>query len=300
MVNFMTLEILRATEDASINIVESQSEGGFIESRFVQRHADTVILYLSSANGCNLSCRMCHLTQTGQTLTTHVTVDGYLTQAENLFSLMVDENKLKDVTTVHYNFMARGDALNNPFFLTDTADIIQGLDNLSWLHNLKSKFKISTIFPRNIAFEDDMKHFKSWVEDTLSLHPELEFYYSLYSLKHSFRKRWLPKAMSPDLVGEVFQGTVDKLILHHALIDQENADFENILDINNWLLQHDIKTRFNIVRYNPYDSTCGREADDATTELYRQKMEALSNITLSSIVSRVGNSVKASCGTFVE
>lgn len=295
----MLKTILRSTEDRSINIVEPTDDGGAIEARFVQRTDDTIIVYLSSATGCDRACRFCHLTQTHQTMMDHVDVKGYWNQAQSILDLARAEGKLEGVKIVHFNFMARGDALLNPHFVLSTSDVILGLARLAARFRLEPKFKISTIFPSSDIFGINTVFLKPWVEETLALHPEIEFYYSLYSLDMKFRKRWIPKAMDPNDIGDCFTGTVGKLRLHHALIEGENTSFYGIARIGQWLSDFNIHTRFNVVRYNPFSEASGKEPCEAFIETYRQIVEKLSNVMSSHIISRVGTDVKASCGTFV-
>jgi 23S rRNA (adenine2503-C2)-methyltransferase len=292
----MESSILRSTEDRSINIVNPTDDGGAIEARFVQRTEDTIVVYLSSMSGCNLSCRFCHLTQTGQTMMTPVTVDGYRKQAGAIFDILQAEKKLEGVKIVHFNFMARGDALSNPHFIENTADVITALrDKADW-YGLAPKFKISTIFPKS-DYSDAF--LQKWVATTLTLHPDIEFYYSLYALNNEFRKRWIPKAMDPEVVGAMFRGTVKRLRLHHALIEGENTSVKNLVAIGQWMERHDIHGHFNIVRYNPFSKACGSEASDETIEFWRRGMEKLDRVVSSRVITKVGEDIAASCGMFI-
>ncbi len=59
--------------------------------------------------------------------------------------------------------------------------------------NLETKFNISTIGPQeieNIEFSDILK---DYTED-------LMIYYSLYSVKEDFRKKWIPKSLPVDVM----------------------------------------------------------------------------------------------------
>jgi adenine C2-methylase RlmN of 23S rRNA A2503 and tRNA A37 len=299
----MDHQILRSEEDRSINVVHPTEDGGAIETRFVQRTDDTVIIYLSSASGCDRACRFCHLTQTGQTMMTHVDVEGYLNQAAELLAKVSFEGKLAGVKIVHFNFMARGDAMLNPHFIHETKRVIDGLVGIASFFHFLPKFKISTIFPESNYFkiddDEDINELDDWVRQTIALHPEIEFYYSLYSLDPEFRKRWIPKAIHPDKVGYAFRHTVGRLRLHHALIKDVNTSVSNMVSIGQWLDDFEIHGRFNIVRYNPFSEKCGEEASMETIHYWQQTMERLSNVMGSYIISKVGMDVKASCGMFV-
>lgn len=293
-------EILRSQLDRSINVVDYTADGGAIESRFVQRLEDTIIIYLSSSTGCDKACRFCHLTQMRQTMMTHVTIKQYLDQAKNLLELLLDENKLDGVKIVHFNFMARGDAMANPHFVGEIGFLIKELDLLAIDYRLEAKFKISTIFPQTELFGPDHQDLKRWARQTIRLHPEIEFYYSLYSLQTRFRRKWIPKAIFPDTIGEIFSGVDRGFRLHHALIAHENDSLEDGDRILSWLDKHDITCRLNIVRYNPFGKSCGKEPTEDRIELYRAYMNASPRIVSADVVTRVGRDVAASCGTFIQ
>lgn len=293
-------QILRSTEDRSINFVTPAVDGGKIEARFVQRLDDTIIVYLSSMTGCNLACRFCHLTQTRQTTMTPVTVEGYLSQAQDVLSLAALEGRLNGVSIVHFNFMARGDALSNIYFLRQTELLFYRLNVLAKIYKLEAKFKISSIFPVSLFESYKVTELKDWVDSVCSLPYDVEFYYSLYSLDPGFRKRWIPKGLDPDVVGSLFRGYDHSFRLHYALIDKANCSIAETNAVKNWLTKHNIQCRLNIVRYNPYSEACGQEPSFGDMNTYKEFMKLSSNIIDVHVISRVGSDVAASCGTFIE
>lgn len=231
---------------------------------------------------------------------THVTAQQYFDQANNLFELLRAEEKLQGVKIVHFNFMARGDAMTNPHFVTHIDILVRGLDRLAQDHHLEAKFKISTIFPRSNLFGDHSRDLGKWVKRALDLHPGIEFYYSLYSLDKWFRKKWIPKATDPDLIGEIFRGRDSGFRLHHALIEHENDSIDDMDHILAWLEEHKITCRINIVRYNPHNPSCGREPREEYIEVYKKYMEQNPHVSGVNVVSRVGFDVAASCGMFIQ
>ena len=295
----MGREILR-DPDGSINVVEKQSDGGFIESRYVRRTQDTVILYVSSATGCALACRFCHLTQTKQTMSTYVDHIGYTEQISFLLSLLTDENKIGPATFVHINFMARGDALDNPILVSDCDAIFQSIRGVCQIYGLTPKFKLSTIFPKTMALTRSEYELKEWVKERLEQNSDLEFYYSFYSTDPAFRKRWIPKGIDIDLVGRLFEGTTNRVRIHHALIAEQNDNHWDAISIKHWLARHDIRAGVNIVRYNPFSSACGEEAPQSFIDEYCDFLNMSPLITSIQVVSKIGFSVKASCGMFVK
>ena len=296
-------EILRSNIDRSINMILTHSNGGIVETRSVQRTDDTLIIYLSSDIGCNLSCRMCHLTQTGQTKSSILTIEDFQDQALSIFNLLKEENKLGDVKVVHFNFMARGDFLLNHNALIYFEHLYIVLTKIadSFIQGVSVQYKLSSIFPKeSCLFNRNREDRKIWIRDRiLDLDESIEFYYSLYSLKPDFRKRWLPKAADPETIGELFSGLDHGLRIHHALIAGQNDTEEDIALIHDWLERHDLHVKMNIVRYNPFDEKAGVESSDDKIQTYVQQMQLSHRVDLIQIIPRVGTDCAASCGVFV-
>ena len=116
----MTSIKLVSEEDSSINYVVPCSDGGYFESRFVQRSSDYFIIYLSSHSGCNQACRMCHLTQTKQTMMTPATLDDYVQQAKQVLNnVSFAYHRAVGLTKIKFSFMARGEPLLNPTIINN-------------------------------------------------------------------------------------------------------------------------------------------------------------------------------------
>lgn len=290
------IHCLESAQDASVNFVCDASDGGFWESRYVQRVSDYFIVYLSSHSGCNKSCRFCHLTATGQTTMQPSTVANYIEQAKPVFahyeSLVASGHERASV--VHFNFMARGEPLANPEFIAHSQAIFDALSSMAEVHGLSVKFLVSSIIPSD--FEADLA--------TVLAEPRAVLFYSLYSTLPSFRRRWLPKAMSPDRAGELIaeyqSSTGREIALHWAFIENENTSSESIEGIMEWVEAYNIRAKFNLVRYNPFSPRLGDEPTEAALRLLFERVSgAMTNQSGSRIVPRVGFDVKASCGMFV-
>lgn len=128
---------------------------------------------------------------------------------------------------------------------------------------------------------------------------DVEIYYSLYSLKESFRKKWIPKALSPQDVGGILKGTHEGLRLHHALIAGQNDSDEDIDLIHQWLEEFDLKVMVNIVRYNPANDHCGEESRDEVRSHYIERLRQSDRVLLVQEIPFAGRDVYASCGMFV-
>jgi adenine C2-methylase RlmN of 23S rRNA A2503 and tRNA A37 len=107
-------EVIKSELDKSINFTQKSSVG-FIEARYVRREEDYFITYLSSMTGCPKSCKFCHLTASNQKSFDFVTIPEFMQQAN---VVMNHYNSVKEIhgtaKVVHYNWMARGEALANP------------------------------------------------------------------------------------------------------------------------------------------------------------------------------------------
>lgn len=289
------IKILKSSEDASVNFVIHANDGGFFEARFVQRKPDYFIVYLSSHTGCNQTCRFCHLTATGQTTMTPASIEDFKTQAKLVLDYYTD-NVVQSATTVHFNFMARGEPLLNDTVVLYHKILFNTLANLAEPMGLSVKFKISTIMP--VGF-DGNKLVQIFDDERVML------YYSLYSADPAFRKKWLPNAMDVDVALtyiNIFQEITERdIAVHGAFIEGQNDSIEHAHTLTSTLNSYRIKYKLNIVRYNPHDQRYGVESPE-------QRIQDIFNIitvnkiptaSTSKIVPRVGFDVKASCGMFV-
>lgn len=305
----MKEQILVDSQDSSVNLISPVIAGDRFETRAVFRDS-TCIIYLSSATGCNLSCRFCWLTQTNQTSMNYATVDDYLNKTKEILDYLSLSKSLEGIDTLHFNFMARGDVLSNHYFTEQFPDIFKNLTKLAqrYIPRIKPKFKLSTIFPNDIQFDHDYEFdtydVRTWIVDRIlnyaSDHQyDVEFYYSLYSLRSEFRKKWIPKAIDPEWIGQAFSGRDSGLRLHHALIEGQNDTEEDVALIHEWLERHDLHVKLNIVHYNPFNDKCGEESSCGKLDEYLLKMRESHRILDTQIVSRASTEVYAACGMFI-
>ncbi len=282
-------------EDLSVNQVLRISPKEAIEARFVQRHDDYFICYLSSHTGCSHSCRFCHLTATGQTIMRPLNLTEYLQQADVVLKTYLGNliAGRKTARTIHFNFMARGEALSNPFFCERSSELFRLLANKADVFSLYPKFLVSTIMPRD--FDGDLK--------TVFADPRSIPYYSLYSVNPEFRKRWLPKAKDPEQalteLAEFQQETGREVVLHWAFIKDQNDRAEDVDALLDMVEAKGLKVRFNLVRYNPHDARHGEESPSEVLQARFEQINARVTLAGSRIVPRVGFDVRASCGMFV-
>lgn len=287
--------VRQSDQDSSVNFIKQTEDRGYLEARFVQRDPSYFIVYLSSHTGCRHACRFCHLTATGQTMMRPTTSAEYIDQASRVLahysSLIKSRPRTEGV--VHFNFMARGEALSNPYFTSGSQNIFDFLSALAETFNLQAKFLVSTIIP---------KDFNGSLARILA-DPRSTPYYSLYSVNHDFRRRWLPNAKSADagldLMAEYQSRTGREIVIHGAFIAGQNDSDDDVLAMIREIKGRGLRARFNLVRYNPYDVRSGEEPDDdklqAIFDLIQREMPHDGN----RIVPRVGFDVQASCGMFV-
>jgi 23S rRNA (adenine2503-C2)-methyltransferase len=287
--------LLLSKDDLSANFVAPSGQ----ESRFVRRSNDYFIVYLSSHNGCNLSCRFCHLTQTRQTSFTESSLDDMLEQARGVldhYRSQVDKGLQVPAQRVHFNWMARGEPLASSVVMGQWKDLTQGLADLARQRGLEEfRFNVSSIFPKKQRSHDRLHLLDGPHQPTL--------FYSLYSLDPSFRKRWLPKAADPlrvlDALADWQQDTGGEVVFHWTLIAGENDSPQSTDAIARAIRSRGIRARFNLVRYNPFSDGQGEEASEPVMmERFEQIVGAMS-APGSRVVPRVGFDVKASCGMFV-
>lgn len=300
-------KVLFSKLDKSVNFVLSNDQ----EARYVRRSDDYFIVYLSSHNGCNKSCRFCHLTQTNQTEFKEATVSELLLQARlviNHYKKQVRLGLENKAQRIHFNWMARGEPLASSVIKHQWHKLATYLTRLAsdaGVHDVK--YNISTIMPNECGLHTNYKSPDNIKTNLLTWYFKGQyqpvFYYSLYSLNTNFRKKWIPKAVMPELaLNTLAQWQIDsgaEVVLHWAFIKGENdnpSDVQAVIDLVNKV---GLKARFNLVRYNPYDQYLSEESSKEIIDTNFQTLSRQMKIGGSNIVSRVGLDISASCGTFI-
>lgn len=285
----MGVEILNSKLDRSVNFVEEQLVG-FIESRFVRKCNDYFIAYLSSQTGCNRGCAFCHLTATGQTSFVDSTQNDFMAQAIQVFKHY--RKQKSPAKYMHYNFMARGEALSNKIILESGDELLLKLGQVAKDEGLPAKFNLSTIMPT--VLDKSLPSIFNYINPTI--------YYSLYSMDMDWRKKWMPAAMHPDRALELlreYQDFSKKIVkIHFPFIANENDSEQNVHDICDAIDDVGLICEFNLVRYNPASADQGEESSEETinrnigiiSDRFSGKVQ---------VIPRVGFDVKASCGMFV-
>ena len=288
--------------DESVNTVLD----GF-ETRYVRRE-DADIIYLSSFKGCDLACRMCHLTQQGQTDMTAATHQDFITQAvESLREMMIYRRSIGDldIKTIHFNFMARGEPLKNQVILHEFDKLAQDLisvtvdeTGLVYPIALDIKFKISTVLPDLYQYDAEGR-IVGGIERLAFKKHKPEIYYSIYSTDANFRRRWLPKAWPVQDALRVLAnydtdgGTVR---FHSPFIFAENDDMIEVDNVIRAINYYSLPKKFNIIRYNSPDESKSQETPMEHLLSIKHYLE-LKGFEVQ-MVERVGEDVQASCGMF--
>lgn len=305
---------LMSAQDPSVNTIIDDA----FETRFVVRASaedkdkDDIIIYLSSAKGCAQACRMCWLTQTGQTDETPATLEDFVFQARKSFEAAASyvNTSGRAVASIHYNFMARGEPMLNPLIRTDFDSLAQELvkeatvfldtiDPSGEYESSAVKFKISTIMAG--IWERDEHGTPIGGLNKLPFKVfKPEIYYSIYSMDPGFRKRWLPKAEAPEEALRLlaaYKRDGGWVRFHSAFIYAHNDEIKDIHEVIKAINFFNLPKIFNIVRYNSPDLNKSQEAPEEHLEDIRKYLE-LKGFEVQ-MVDRVGTDVFASCGTFV-
>ncbi len=287
----MGKQILQSRDDHSVNFISTGDFVGKIEARYVRRKDWYAVVYLSSQTGCVQACRMCHLTAMGETKLVDVTPQQFIEQAKTVLQ-WYDKNAPR-AEVVNFNFMARGEALVNPYLLSDSHAILSELQRLAYERSLIPQFNISTIMPKTL----DGKQLKNIFP---GIKPEL--YYSIYSVDEKFRKRWLPKSLPVKqslqmLVDwQQYSGKIPKI--HFAFIEHENDTIGSVTAICDAINAAGLQVNVNIVRYNPFSEKQGKEPEEKTITRNMKIMQELLPNARIDLIQKVGFDVQASCGMF--
>jgi len=288
-----TPRTLVSAEDASINYVMEAPSVGLYEARYVRRQPEYFIIYLSAQSGCDQACRMCHLTATGQNRYVDASFNELMAQAQAVYN---HYDRQPPAAWVHYNFMARGEALNSTTIRQEGVPLLHALGALARSRGLASKYLISTILPQSLGETELVALF-----DDPQVYPE--FYYSLYSVNPDFRRRWLPRALPAEeglaRLARWQQATGKVPKIHFAFIEGENDAERDMHAMADAIENHGLRVDLNIVRYNPYSDKQGRESSLAVIERNVGILTDRLHPENVRIVPKVGFDVKASCGMFV-
>jgi adenine C2-methylase RlmN of 23S rRNA A2503 and tRNA A37 len=280
-----------SSQDASVNW-DRPAGVGRIEARYVRRCPDYFVVYLSSQTGCNQGCRMCHLTATGQTRLRDVTLEEFLEQAEAVLAHY--QREAPPARSVHFNFMARGEPLANPVLLAHADELLGELARRAVDLRLRPRYLVSTIFPRELG--------DRLLEDVFLVHHP-EIYYSIYSVREPFRRRWLPKALPAeealDRLASWQRSTYKVCKIHYAFIAGENDSEADVHAICDALERRRLMAHVNIVRYNAADPRRhGVEPPEEVIQRNARIYQSRLPYARVRVIPRVGYDVAASCGMF--
>ena len=251
------------------------------------------MVYLSSQSGCAQACRFCHLTATKQTRHEHATVDELVRQAKQVLD-HYDQNA-PPASIVHYNFMARGEPLDNPNLLAGGEELMRRLAHEAQGRGLFPRALVSTIMPTSFAGKTLQEVFPVH-------HPEI--YYSIYSMDSEFRRKWVPRALpaeeSLSLLKE-WQYLTNKIPkLHYCFIEGHNDRSEDINRICDAVSDFGLRVNVNLIRYNSHSDEYGQEPALPVIQRNAQIFAERLPQARVQIVTRIGYDVNASCGMFVQ
>lgn len=277
------ITVLKSDIDESVNFIKDLPIGKF-ESRYVRREENKVSMYVSVQSGCNQGCRMCHLTKTKQTQFVNATAEDIV---EQLKPVVEYYKKTIPAKVIHINYMARGEFFDNPNVNKEFINKISQYMDSEGLEN--HKHIISTIMPNSFPGTN--------IQDLVGT--RVKIYYSLYSVDYNWRRKWFPKAMpfTPALyLLSHFERAGGEVRIHLPFIKGQNDSDESVRDVVRAVRDSNLNCKFNIVRYNDFDNTYQEPAYYHILFLKTIIEEYGFDVK---IITKVGEDVFASCGTFV-
>ena len=280
--------------DASVNWIIPHGKSN-LEARYVRRNQKKVSGYLSSHNGCTMGCKMCFLTQLGQTNFKHSDLNHYQIQLNKILEYYDTQPKAE---RINLNFMARGEPLANKQIILNYPELFESFRKKTEdERNLKMKINISTIMPKIIENRNLNDIFRGL---------PVYLYYSLYSRNTNFKKQWMPNAMDYYLALEKLkefqlENPHLPITLHWTLIQGVNDDYQEVKQLRDEIAKFAIRGKFNLVKYNNPPNLNYHETDPKKAkELFGILKTALIDPEeKSKIIPRVGKDVYASCGMFI-
>ena len=301
------MKCLRSKTDNSVNWI-NPFKNSVIETRYVRRGEHYISAYLSSQNGCNMGCKFCWLTVTKQDSFKHVDIPAFSMQLGHVLDhakeIDSDVKKRKKVR-VNINMMSRGEPLANRYIVNRYREFYEALEDMVVDSGYKEmKMNISTIMPHTMKQRE--------LTDVLctSRNDNTNIYYSLYSIKEQFRKKWIPNALPYKKALRKLKNYQDKsgkpIAIHFALIEGENDNVEDVQDMCDILREYNFeRLKFNLVRFNPHPSMSQykeptQEKMDRIFDMLKKVAKDETIVTNKSrTVPRAGPDVFASCGMFI-
>jgi 23S rRNA (adenine2503-C2)-methyltransferase len=280
---------IESKTDPATNTVWKAEPNGYYEVRYADKMAYEVI-YLSAQSGCNQGCRFCHLTTSGQTSYVNAKRDDIYKQA--LCGLEQCRDHSDDLGLVHYNWMARGEPLNNPTVNSDTLFI---LSEMAMQKGMRARHLISTIIPRDFCIRAE------FVDRFYHLQPEI--YWSLYTVDEDKRKHFMPNAAPvPAAVEKLlrWQEHSRKVIkVHFSVVPNLNDSKEDIEQLAYLLHGTGLRTDFNLIEFNAPEGVDAKPAL-SVEEARDIILSIMPKPTQVFIIPRIAPDAYVSCGMFFD
>lgn len=301
---------------------EARATLGGCDRRVLDRIRRRLMIVVSSQIGCALACKMCWLTANGLTGSYRVDLVGFLEQLAHMLQvadtqfghLPVDERP----TDVHVTFMAMGDALANPTFLYNYAQLYDSVQQVvSQMTGLPMRINVSSIFPTSTRVPSLTGASTGLTLLEIAQRRPMSFYLTTNSHLEETRRQMMPNCRPlSDLMSmlqnyemvELGRGHHRPLTFHGTLIKGVNSDFSHARGISDMLRRYGIKAGYNLVAYNPPDSSTEGVSDEHAAEWHALANEHVlpsadgqggtTGSHCGRVVPRIGHDVKASCGTF--
>lgn len=292
------------------------------ECRSIWRGGDHLSIYPSSQAGCEMGCTFCWLTENRSVGRTHATLTDFAEQlrlALQHHDYLVALGKRLEVKWIYVNFMARGDALNNPTVLNRYRELYDEFESQTSARGLELKMNVSSIFPkaslkRFLVEADELGPRRYDLSGIFGDRPA-SLYVSLYSSDPTVRRKHMPGAAEVELILDslsVWQKSLDsrssrgddgrrtELAFHGAVIRDLNDSREGIQSLASAVAARNLDGKINVVRFNPHPRSLLTEADRETRDFFLAEMSsAVRDLRgRSKHHEKVGTHVHGSCGEF--
>lgn len=295
--------ILKSVDGVTKNFImhyPTHISNSIIEARYVRRHPTYISSYLSSTTGCSMGCTMCHLTVTGQTSMYQINIPSYGFQLDTILKNIDNEpSQDKNKVRVNVNFMSRGDCMANRYIIKQYTELYDHLQEVSTKNGYGPiKMNLSSIYPYTLRPYKLSEIFKN---------RPVNFYYSIYSVDHEWKKKNMPNAMDTDFalnsLRELQENhSFNTVVFHCCFIKNSNDSIDSVKKMADKIKSYNFpRTKFNLVRYNPPNNKSTETDIDKLNEIFEIMNDAVTNkvdTQKSRIIQRIGPDVYASCGMF--